>query len=206
MKLVSYNIRYALGKDMRYDLERVAHAVAGADVIALQEVERFWPRSGMVDQPAALGAFLDAHYWVYGPAFDVDSSTRDEAGRIVNRRRQFGTMLMARTPILASRMHVLPKFATVAHLNMTMGALEGVIDTGAGPLRVYSLHRHHTSRRERLAQIEALLAIHRRATHEGGAMTGVKQMNFTFACLDGHLRHELAIGLTFEDRLHSIRL
>jgi endonuclease/exonuclease/phosphatase family metal-dependent hydrolase len=39
MKIVSYNIHYAIGKDDRYDLERIATAVAGADIIALQEVE-----------------------------------------------------------------------------------------------------------------------------------------------------------------------
>lgn len=44
MKLATYNIHYGLGKDERYDLARIAKDVAGADIIALQEVERFWPR------------------------------------------------------------------------------------------------------------------------------------------------------------------
>ncbi|MCH8106878.1 MAG: endonuclease/exonuclease/phosphatase family protein, partial [Chloroflexi bacterium] len=39
MKLVTYNIRYSLGKDGAYDLERIVAAVRGADIIALQEVE-----------------------------------------------------------------------------------------------------------------------------------------------------------------------
>ena len=38
MKLVSYNIQYGFGADGRYDLERIAEVVAGADIIALQEV------------------------------------------------------------------------------------------------------------------------------------------------------------------------
>ena len=38
MKIVAYNIHYAIGKDERYDLERVVTAVEGADIIALQEV------------------------------------------------------------------------------------------------------------------------------------------------------------------------
>jgi endonuclease/exonuclease/phosphatase family metal-dependent hydrolase len=42
MKIVSYNIHYAIGKDERYDLERVVNAVEGADIIALQEVERHY--------------------------------------------------------------------------------------------------------------------------------------------------------------------
>ena len=40
MKFVSYNIQYGLGRGGRYDLDRTARAVEGADVIALQEVER----------------------------------------------------------------------------------------------------------------------------------------------------------------------
>ena len=55
MRLVTYNIRHSLGQDGRYDLARVVRAVEGADVIALQEVERFWPRRGMADQPAEIG-------------------------------------------------------------------------------------------------------------------------------------------------------
>ena len=40
MKLVTYNIRYSLGRDERFDLPRIARAVEGADIVALQEVER----------------------------------------------------------------------------------------------------------------------------------------------------------------------
>ncbi|VAW13743.1 hypothetical protein MNBD_ALPHA11-730, partial [hydrothermal vent metagenome] len=46
MKAVTYNIQFGLGKDARIDLQRIAGAVEGADIIALQEVERNWERSG----------------------------------------------------------------------------------------------------------------------------------------------------------------
>ena len=49
MKLVTYNIRFGLGLDQQIDLGRIAGAVQDADIIALQEVERFWKHSGMVD-------------------------------------------------------------------------------------------------------------------------------------------------------------
>ena len=58
MKLVSYNIQYGRGRDGVFDLPRIADAVAGADVIALQEVERYWQRSGMVDQAGELAGLL----------------------------------------------------------------------------------------------------------------------------------------------------
>ena len=79
MKLVSYNIQYGFGADGRYDLERVARVVADADIIALQEVERFWQRTGDDDQPEILGRLLPDHYWVYGPAFDMDASSATPA-------------------------------------------------------------------------------------------------------------------------------
>jgi len=51
VRLASYNIQYGRGRDGVFDLQRIATAVDGADVIALQEVERYWQRSGMRDQP-----------------------------------------------------------------------------------------------------------------------------------------------------------
>ena len=65
MKFVTFNIQYGLGRDGRYDLDRTARGVEGADVVALQEVERFWKRSGNLDQVAELLADLDiglAHF------------------------------------------------------------------------------------------------------------------------------------------------
>jgi endonuclease/exonuclease/phosphatase family metal-dependent hydrolase len=54
MKLVTYNIRFGLGLDQQIDLERIAETVKDADIIALQEAERFWIHSGMSDQPEIL--------------------------------------------------------------------------------------------------------------------------------------------------------
>ena len=109
MRLVTYNIQYGRGRDDRTDLNRIAEAVAGADVIALQEVERFWPHSGMVDQTAELARLLPEYFWVYGPVFDMDDSSRAADGSVVNRRRQFGPMLLSKTPIIWSRLHLFPK-------------------------------------------------------------------------------------------------
>ncbi|MCK5622306.1 MAG: hydrolase, partial [Alphaproteobacteria bacterium] len=108
MKIVTYNIQFGLGKDGRFDLERIASEVDGADIIALQEVERHWKRSGNVDQPAQLAQILSHYYWVYGPYFDVDASTSLPGGGIENVRRQFGNMILSKTPILSTRLFPLP--------------------------------------------------------------------------------------------------
>jgi endonuclease/exonuclease/phosphatase family metal-dependent hydrolase len=173
MKFVTYNIQYGLGKDNRYDLARIAREVENADVICLQEVERHWQRSGCVDAPAVLGSHLPEHHRVYGANLDMDASYRDPAGRLVNRRRQFGTMILSRSPIVSSRNHLLPKYGTLTQHSIQQGALEAVIVTErAGPVRVYSVHLSHLSTAARMPQVEALLDIHARAPAEGGAWCG----------------------------------
>jgi len=173
MKVVTYNIQYGLGKDNRYDLARIASEVKDADVIALQEVDRHWQRSGCVDSPALLASHLPEHHWVYGANLDMDASYRDPAGGLVNRRRQFGTMILSRPPIVSSRNHLLPKYGTLTQHSIQQGALEVVIVTErVGPVRIYSVHLSHLSPAARMPQIEALLDIHARAPAEGGAWCG----------------------------------
>ena len=173
VKLVSYNIQYGYGGDGRYDLARAARVIADADIIALQEVERFWKRSNGDDQPEILGRLLCDRYWVYGPAFDMDASARGEDGCVVNRRRQFGTMLMSRLPIEWSRLHTLPMRRTVTPLNTRNAALECLIRTPCGPIRFFSIHLAHIAVEERLEEIDDLLDRHRRVPIEGGPWSGV---------------------------------
>src|SRR5947207_6911685 len=173
MRLVTYNIQFRLARAGRYDLSRIAAAVHDADIIALQEVDRHWQRSGCVDSPAVLGSHLPEHHWVYGANLDMDASDRDATARLINRRRQFGTMILSRLPIVSSRNHLLPKYGTLTQHSIQRGALEAVIATErAGPVRFYSTHLSHLSAATRLPQVEALLAIHARAPGEGGAWCG----------------------------------
>jgi endonuclease/exonuclease/phosphatase family metal-dependent hydrolase len=172
VKLVSYNIQYGRGRDGVFDLERIVAAIAGADVIALQEVERYWQRSGLRDQPQDIAELVGEYHWTYGPGIDLDASTRDGDGRLCNRRRQFGNMLLSRRPILSSRNHLLPKYGSLGPMSIQRSALEGVIETGRGWLRVYSVHLTHLSAETRLPQVERLLDIHERAPVEGAALCG----------------------------------
>lgn len=77
VRIMSYNIKHARGNDdcvnptaapdiipeaeCEVDLERIADVIRAseADIVNLQEVDRFWARSGGVDQPAELAAMLD---------------------------------------------------------------------------------------------------------------------------------------------------
>lgn len=172
MSFVTYNIRYGLGQDDQTDLLRIADAVRDSDVICLQEVERYWQRSGCRDQVAELAAALDDHYWVFGANLDVDASFRNDAGKLINRRRQFGNMILSRYPILSRRNTPLPKQALIHQHSIQQGLLEAVIDFPSGPIRVYTTHLSHLCTETRLPQIQAILDFVARAPSEGGAWCG----------------------------------
>lgn len=172
MKFASYNIQFGTGKDGNVDLERIAGELGDADVIALQEVERFNSTTGMVDQVAAFSKLFPTHYVTYGAGVDLDASYKDDAGHVVNQRRQFGNMLLSKTPIISSRNHLLPKYGLVGPLALQRSALEGVIDCELGLIRVYSVHLGHAAAPERTKQISALLRIVRNAPRYGGVWSG----------------------------------
>jgi endonuclease/exonuclease/phosphatase family metal-dependent hydrolase len=147
---VTYNIQFGHGRDGRCDLQRIAAELDGADVVALQEVERFWQRSSMQDQPLELAQLLGFSHWVYGAGVDLHLH-----------------MLLSRTPILYSRNHLLPKYASTGPMSLQRNALEAVIDTDSGPLRVISVHLTHLSAQTRLPQVDYLLRSHANACREG---------------------------------------
>jgi endonuclease/exonuclease/phosphatase family metal-dependent hydrolase len=172
MHLVSYNIQYSLGADGRYDLGRSLAAVRAADIICLQEVERHWRRSGMADQPSLIEKMMADRYCAYGAQFDADASWREKTGKIVNRRRQFGQMTLSRWPIVAARTHVFPKRDCGERLNLVTGALETVIETPDGPLRVFNIHLSDAAGSERLIQIRHLMDLLHNTVREGSIWTG----------------------------------
>lgn len=171
MKVVSYNIRFGLGLDNQINLHRIADAVRDADIVSLQEIDRFWKRSAMADQPKQLESLLKGYYSAYCPAFDVDASEAAPGGEILNRRRQFGPMLLSKWPILSARSILLPQLPTHKVLGMATGALEAVIDTSTCVLRVYSIHLSSASSTERCQQIDALLDVHHMIERCGKVMT-----------------------------------
>ncbi|MDH3671162.1 MAG: endonuclease/exonuclease/phosphatase family protein [Gammaproteobacteria bacterium] len=177
MRVVTYNIQFGRGKDECFDIERIASETRGADIIAMQEVERFGERSGAVDQVAELVNLFPTYHCVYGPGLDLDASTIDEAGHVQNRRWQFGNLLMSRTPILSSRNHPLPKLDLGEQLSIQRSAIEGVVDCSCGPVRIYSVHLGHQSGTEREHQVARLLQVHHQAGTEGGVLSGGRDLS-----------------------------
>ncbi|MBH62390.1 MAG: hypothetical protein CL569_08070 [Alphaproteobacteria bacterium] len=90
IQCVTYNTQWCTGRDGVTDVQRIVDAVRAADVICLQEVDRYWRRSGDVDQVRELTNCLPGRYWAYGAGVDLDASFRDTDGHLINRRRQCG--------------------------------------------------------------------------------------------------------------------
>ena len=61
MKILTYNIKYGKGKDGQVDIGRIVGETGDADLVALQEVERFWERSGYADQVELITTALHDH-------------------------------------------------------------------------------------------------------------------------------------------------
>ena len=171
-KIVSFNIQYSLGADNKYDMRRCIDVVRDADIICLQEIDRNWRRTNMVDQFAEVQALLPDRYCAFGPSLDVDASAINPDGSVENRRRQSGQMTISRFPIASSRAIHLPKDDTGDAMNSWSAALETVIMTPEKPVRVINLHLTDISETNRVSQISALIKHCENATIEGGAWNG----------------------------------
>lgn len=172
MKLVTYNIQYGIGLDGAYDIDRIAAAVRGADIIALQEVTRNFAQNGGGDMVAELSAALPGYFVSFDPVMDVDAGSKVENGVATSKRLQFGNMVLSKTPLIALRRLALPRTRTWGRLNLQRGALEATVQAPFGPLRVYSVHLNHSIASERIAQIDYLRAIAAEKSFAGGALTG----------------------------------
>jgi endonuclease/exonuclease/phosphatase family metal-dependent hydrolase len=178
MKCVTYNVQYGVGLDGAYDIGRIAEAVRGADLIALQEVTRNNPRNGGRDMVAELREALPEHFAVYGPNFEAEMGSHVKDGRAVDVRLEFGNMVLSKTPILASRNLLLPRRRSLDVLNLQRGAIEALVETSLGPIRFYSIHLDHRAPDERIDQLDFLMNRVLAYPLEGGAITGTAEFGF----------------------------
>ena len=169
MKCVTYNIQYGKGRDNRVDLSRIGDEISGADLIALQEVDRFWPRTGNIDQMQYFRGRFNDYYCVYGAGIDLHVPGSKPEDR---KRRQFGNLILSRYPLETFRHHLLPKHGSIGPLSLQRSAIEATIIINGFPVRIYSVHLTHLSAATRLPQVDRILEIHRQAVHEGHAVSG----------------------------------
>lgn len=96
IRVLTYNIRHGEGRDRVLDLTRTAEAMkkAQADIIALQEVDRFTNRSGGVDQLAELMRLMGMN-GEFGRAMAYDGG-------------EYGVGVLSRWPIQSVENNLLP--------------------------------------------------------------------------------------------------
>lgn len=161
INLITWNVQWCCGVDGIVDplrIIRTAREMADFDVLCLQEVARNFPDlpgSTGEDQFAILEAALPGFTAIEGIATDV---LGDEG-----RRRQFGNLILTRCPVLQVFRHLLPWPADPDVPSMQRCAIEIVIATAGGPLRVTTTHLEYYSAAQRAAQVNALCNMQREA-------------------------------------------
>ncbi len=161
MRLLTWNIQWGRGMDGRVDLARIAseiRAMGDFDVVCLQEVAVNFPGlpgSAGEDQIAELAGALPGYVPIHAAATDVPD------GR--GSRKLFGNAIFTRLPVGQVYRHLLPWPADPAVPSMQRSLLEVVLRADIGPVRVMTTHLEYYSRRQRLAQIDAIRSLHAQA-------------------------------------------
>ncbi len=160
LRLITWNIQSGRGCDGRVDLARivrVARGIADFDVLCLQEVASNFPElPAHGDQFAGLQRLLPDYAGIAGFGTDVRAP---DGGR-----RQFGNLVLSRLPVLQAFRHLLPWPADPDVPSMQRVAVEAVLQTPLGALRVTTTHLEYYSAKQRAAQVERLRELQAEAT------------------------------------------
>jgi endonuclease/exonuclease/phosphatase family metal-dependent hydrolase len=125
LRVLTYNLHHCEGLDGKVDLARLARIVlsSGADMVALQELDRRAERTGKVDQAREL-AELTGMQMRYGAAMDFQGG-------------QYGQAILCRWPIWRFNVHFLPNPSN----REPRIAVSSMIQTSAGyTVRFVGLH------------------------------------------------------------------
>lgn len=143
VSVLTYNIHHGAGVDGKLDLERIAGVIdrSGADLIALQEVDRIVKRTGNVDQLQVLAGLTRMH-----PAF---ARFMEYGGG------EYGLAILSRLPIESIRRIRLPPGKAEPRSALAIH----VDHPGLGSITFVCLHLDWLDDdTQRYAQAEALLA------------------------------------------------
>lgn len=159
MKLVTWNTQWCRGIDGIVDPRRIvqgARQLGDFDVLCLQEIAVNYPRlegDAGHDQPALLRELLPGFALFFGAAVQ-EWGARGE-------HRQFGNCIATRLPVAHVQHHPLPYPADGGVRSMPrMCTVVTLIDPGLGPVRIMTTHLEYYSKKQRMAQAQALRELH----------------------------------------------
>ena len=167
MKLVTWNTQWCCGNDGVVSPQRIvdgAKAMCDFDVLCLQEIAVNYPRlagNAAHDQPALIAGLLPGYEVYFAAAVD-----EWEGGE----RRRFGNLIATRLPVAMVQQHILPYPADAGVRSMPrVCAAMTVIDPALGPVRVMTTHLEFYSKKQRMAQANALRELHEQYTAQAAA-------------------------------------
>lgn len=139
---MTFNIRHALGLDEQIDLDRIIAVIAqsDADIVALQEIDRFMRRSDHVDQAAEIARRLQMN-WRF-------------AASLRHGRSEYGNAMLSRCPIIGDEVIFLP--GDKERRNMLRVEID-TGDLGLGCICVMTTHLG-VSKRDRSRQVPLLIS------------------------------------------------
>jgi len=158
--ILTWNIQNGRGCDGAIDLARiarVARTMGEADVLCLQEIARHDPAfADGADQVAGLAAQFPGYEAIFGPALSRGA-------------RHYGNLVLSRLPVLQAFNHLLPHPPAGGIKHMQRQAIEAVVQTSAGPLRVVTTHLEYYSATHRAAQVARLRMIQEEVAQNAAA-------------------------------------
>ncbi len=144
-RVMAFNIHHAADASGTVDVERIARVIreSGADVVALQEVDRGVDRSGRLDLVFELSEATGLPYFAFGKNIDFGGGA-------------YGNALISRFPIVDHENVLLEQLET----HEQRGVLSTVLDVDGSELHVFVIHFDHANETERIhsvRQVEQLL-------------------------------------------------
>lgn len=137
VRVMTFNIHHGRGMDGKVNLDNIAAEIrkSRAQIVALQEVDRFLPRSGMRDQASKLASMLGM-YSCYSASLDWGLG-------------QYGNAILSRYPIVNH--HVELMASPVERRSL----LAAVVQIGSRRVTVFNTHLglNQEERREQMAVI-----------------------------------------------------
>jgi endonuclease/exonuclease/phosphatase family metal-dependent hydrolase len=160
MRVVSWNIRWGCGKDGRIRIHAIIDVLRklNPDVICLQEVAANHPE---LEGSASANQFKQLA-GAFGGYHSIEQATSEIYRN--NMPRLFGNLILSKYRITQVHRHLLPWPSDPANPpGMPRGAIEVVLDTPIGKLRVLNTHLEYYSLAQRMAQVRQLKYLHREA-------------------------------------------